>query len=263
MNVDFHLHTSASDGAHEPARIAAAAAEARLVRWAITDHDSMAGWRTVAGAPGLVPGVEVTGQADDREIHVVGLGIDPDDAAFAAFLAAIRATREQRMRALMTRLGIAERITLDELRVGAESVGRNHLARALVALGVATSFNDAFARHLGDEHLADTGLAPYPALADVCAAIRAARGVAILAHPGIYVSRQAVEALVAHGCDGLETAHPKLAPSLAGELRQMATRANLLQSCGSDLHVLGTRQPGEHRLSRAVLAPLIARLDAA
>nr|MBA3847971.1 phosphatase [Planctomycetota bacterium] len=97
MNVDFHLHTSASDGAHEPARIAQAAAEARLVRWAITDHDSVAGWRAVAGAPGLVPGVEVTGQTDDREIHVVGLGVDPDDAAFAAFLAGIRATREQRM----------------------------------------------------------------------------------------------------------------------------------------------------------------------
>ncbi len=263
MQVDFHLHTRASDGAHEPERIAQAAAEARLVRWAIADHDTVAGWRAVAGAPGLVPAVEVTGQADGREIHVVGLGIDPDDATFAAFLAGIRGTRELRMRALMVRLGIDGRITLDELRAGADSVGRNHLARALVRLEVATSFNDAFARHLGDEHLADTGLAPYPPLAEACVAIRAAGGVAILAHPGIYGSRQAVEALVAHGCDGLETAHPNLSPSLAGELRQMATRGNLLQSCGSDLHVLGARQPGECRLSRAVLAPLMARLDAA
>ena len=262
MRVDFHLHTRASDGAHDAARIAEAAASARLDRWAIADHDTVAGWRAVAGAPGLVPAVEVTAAEDGREVHVVALGIDPEDAALAGFLAGIRAVRERRATALIDRLGLGGKVGLDELREGADSVGRNHLARALVRHGIAASFSDAFARFLGDERLADAGLPPYPGVAAVGAAIRAARGCAILAHPGVYGSRQAAAALVERGCDGLETSHPNLSASLAGELRQYAARRGLLQSCGSDLHVIGPRQPGDHRLRPALLAPLIARLDA-
>src|SRR4051812_45829307 len=155
MRVDFHLHTSASDGAHDAARIAAAAVSARLDRWAIADHDTIAGWRAVAGAPGLVPAVEGTASEDGREGHVGGLGIDPEDAVFAAFLAANRAVRERRAAALIERVGLGGRVALDEVREGADAVGRNHLARALVRHGIATSFSDAFARFLGDERLAD------------------------------------------------------------------------------------------------------------
>lgn len=261
--VDFHLHTTASDGDHAPVEMAALAARAGLGRWAVTDHDTLAGWRRLEGSPGLVCGVEATAGAEDREIHIVGLGIDPGHAGLRTLLERTRAIRLERIAALLARLPAGVRRGLDAAAVkpaGADSVGRLHLARALARQGGVTGVREAFAMHLADEHTADAGLPPFPPLAEVAAEIRAAGGVAILAHPGAYRAIETASRLAA-GLDGVECAHPGLDPALQRGLLELCAARGLLVSLGSDTHRLSsTRRPGGVSLPADLLAPLLARL---
>lgn len=262
MRLDFHLHTTASDGLLSAAELLAAVRRARLEHWAVTDHDTLVNYRRMRSEAGIVAGVEVTAELDGREIHIVGLGVDADHVPFEEFLAGIRGTRECRLDAIIRVIGVD--VKIEQLRAGdCESLSRNHLARALVAVGKATGIADAFERFLGDDRQRHYGLPPYPHPKDAIAAIRGAGGVAILAHPGLYGSMDVVERLLAHGFDGLEIKHPRLAPGFARLLEECAQAKHLLASCGSDLHYIGPRQVGEWRLSRDQAAPLLARLQLA
>jgi len=263
MRIDFHLHTCLSDGMLEPRDLLAAVRHEQVEAWAVTDHDSLAGWRELRHEPGLIPGIEITSGVEGREVHVVALGIDPEDAALNAFLANIRLQRRERIAAVISRLPatVARQVTVADLEDGrAESLGRNHLARALVRRGGAVSMHEAFALYLGDEHIRDTGLPQFPPLRSCCEAIRAAGGVAILAHPGVYRSATLVAELLDQGCDGLEVAHPNLDPLLAEQLLALARSRKLLMSAGSDLHMLGARRPGTYGLTWQQLEPLADRL---
>ncbi len=266
MKVDFHLHTWCSDGALPPAEMLAAIRREGVESFAITDHDTCSGWRVLRGAHGLLPGVEVTSGHDHREVHIVGLGIDPDHPQLADLLARIRVIRVERMGALLARLPETLRrgLTVDDVRdrrPGAgESLSRNHLARALVQRGGISSVREAFDSWLGDEHLRDPGLPEFPPTSEVCAALHAAGGIALLAHPGIYRSMAVIEGLVAQGCDGLEAAHPHLDPTLGAGLRARGLELGWLFGVGSDTHVVGTRRPGQAVLEPALLAPLLDRL---
>jgi len=86
VRVDFHLHTTWSDGRLSPGELLEEVARGRLERWAITDHDTLGGSRELAGQPGLVPGVELSCWFEGREVHVAGLGVDPDVPELEAFL---------------------------------------------------------------------------------------------------------------------------------------------------------------------------------
>jgi predicted metal-dependent phosphoesterase TrpH len=261
--VDFHMHSTASDGDHAPAEMAAAAARARLSRWSLTDHDSLAGWRQIQGAPGLVCGVEVTASAEGREIHIVGLGIDPAHAGFAALLDGIRTMRMRRIDALLARLPPEVRRDLTAAQVKppeAEAVGRLHLARALTRSGGVASVRDAFDFHLADEHIADPELPQFPPVEQVTSAIRAAGGVAILAHPGVYRSIAVVGPLT-DSMDGIEGAHPGLTAELQSDVLELASLRGLLLSVGSDTHrISAVRKPGGAMLNPELLAPLMERL---
>ncbi len=256
--MDLHLHTSASDGTLEPQALAAAVRRQGVDLWAVADHDTLAGWRELAGQPGLVPGVEATAGADGREIHIVGLGIDPDHAGLADLLAGNRALRRRRIEVLISRLPakLAGGMTPDDVaRLGAprvpDSLTRLHLARALVARGCLCSTSRAFADYLGDEHAADAGLPQFPSVRATAEAIRAAGGLAILAHPGQHGSMPAIEALMAEGLDGLEVRHPGLDTTLAAAMDARAAETGWWCSAGSDLHYLGARRPGMCRLDAA------------
>jgi 3',5'-nucleoside bisphosphate phosphatase len=263
MRVDFHLHTMLSDGTLKPEALLAAVRQARLEQWAVTDHDTLAGFRALRGEAGLVPGVEVTAGLDGSEIHIIALGIDPDDAAFGEFLAAIRSLRRERLTGIIDGLGLSLKISLESLRrFGADSLSRNHLARELVAIGRVTSFAAAFDELLRDVHLREFNLPSYPSPSEAIKAIHAAGGVALLAHPGLYETYEKIVALLSHGFDGLEIKHPNLDPALGEQLDAHAREHDLLVSCGSDLHYLGARQPGEWRLPRERLAPLLERIGA-
>lgn len=273
MKVDFHLHTWCSDGAHDPIEMLHAIRHAGVESFAITDHDTCSGWRALAGTPGLLAGVEATAGHDHREVHIVGLGINPDQLILSTMLARVRVLREHRLGVLLARLpaDISRGLTVDDVRdrrsrggiIAGESLSRNHLARALVQRGGVANFRAAFDDWLGDEHMRDPALPEFPSIAEVTAAIRDAGGVAILAHPGMYKSVPVVEELMDAGCDGLEVEHPHLDPTFAGALRSRAVERGWLMSVGTDTHVLGSRRPGHCVLADHLLNPLLDRLGVA
>ncbi len=270
MLCDFHLHTHHSDGIIPPARLLAMVRHAGVEHFAVTDHDTLAGFAAMRGAAGLVAGVEMTAGLDGREIHLVGLGIDPDHQPFIAQLAGIRAIRLARLAALALRLpaAVGRGVTLAELQADrdyahVEAFGRLHLAKALVKRGGMASIQAAFAEHLGDDHTVDAGLPPYPHPRDCCRAIQGAGGVAILAHPGIYATVARVAEVLDCGCDGIELDHPNLAPAFAVELKALAGSRGLLASSGSDLHFPGSRKPGAWSLAGDGHAALLRRLGLA
>ena len=185
--IDFHLHTLISDGDLEPRALAALVMGAGVTRWAVTDHDAIDAWRALAGAPGLVPGVELSAALAGREVHIVGLAFAPDDAAFNALLADQQRLRRERIHRLAELIPAPWRRGLDVGALAAPpcvSPGRSHLARALArrvpgGMGSVSPWLD-------DRQLAAAGVNPFPSPAAACAAIAAAGGLAILAHPACY-----------------------------------------------------------------------------
>lgn len=271
MAVDFHLHTWCSDGAAAPRDLLAAIRRQGVTSFAVTDHDTCAGWRELAGEPGLVCGVEMTAGHDGREIHLVGLGIDPDAPVLKDLRSAIRRRREERLAAIILRLPerVRRNVSVDDLRdtrapTAGTTLGRNHLARALVARGGVPTIREAFTAWLADEHTADGTLPGFPPVREVADAIRAAGGVAILAHPGVYRDVDLIFALMAQGLDGLELAHPGLDPTIASTLCAAAAHQNWFGSVGTDLHWLGgARQPGQVDQRVPGLPELLDRLGVA
>lgn len=263
------MHTHHSDGQLAPRELLAAVRQQQVDHWAVTDHDSVRGWQALAAEPGLIPGVEITAGFAGREVHVVGLGIDPHHAELLTFLADIRALRLRRLTVLIARLpdDVKRGLTLqalctDPLARDSESFGRLHLARSLLRRGGVSSISNAFEHHLGDEHTTDFDLEPYPLPSEVSAVIHAAGGVAILAHPGVYSTFAVIEPLMAQGLDGLEVNHPNLDPNLQATLLSTAVARNWLISAGSDLHFLGARKPGAWSMDERH-RPLLDRLRVA
>jgi predicted metal-dependent phosphoesterase TrpH len=143
-----------------------------------------------------------------------------------------------------------------------DTLGRLHLAKALIRRGGVATISDVFAHYLGDEHTSDDVLEAFPTVAVTAALIRSSGGIAILAHPGIYKHLSMIKELVGCGLDGLEVNHPNLDPSLHAEMLTFAREQHLLISAGSDLHFLGRRRPGEWSMGDAHQA-LLERLVAA
>jgi len=243
VRVDLHLHTTCSDGALTPEELVAAANAGGLDAIAVTDHDTAVGVeraRTAAaatGRPRVVAGIELTCSLDGAEVHLLGYGIAPTHPSIAAFAergAALRRTRLVAMVAKLNALGVRVRVEDVEVPPGCASVGRPHLAKALVKRGAVPTFQEAFNRYL-----ADGGPAWIPSggppVAEGIAATREAGGVSVWAHPSLEDARQFPRAR-ALGLDGAETVRPRLEPTVSLALEQAAREAALLFGGGSDWH---------------------------
>jgi predicted metal-dependent phosphoesterase TrpH len=250
--VDLHTHTRRSDGVLEPAELVQQAAAAGVRILAITDHDSLAAFRELraAGAvpPGvrLLPGVEINAVAGgdegfwESELHVLGLGVDPDDDAFEAALAAQRAQRRHRFDRILARLrdlgmpvddAVASMPIADE-----DALGRPTVARALIATGHATSVEDAFRRWLGHglpAYVPRGGLGPRGAIE----AIRRAGGIPVLAHFAEAPTRIAtIRELVEAGLGGLEVYYRAWDLATVDAVGRVARELGLVATGGSDYH---------------------------
>jgi predicted metal-dependent phosphoesterase TrpH len=247
--VDLHAHTCRSDGLLEPSALVAAAAAAGVRTLAITDHDTLAGYRDLVapGAgplpPGLdvLPGVEINAMAGglnlpDGELHIVGLGVDSAHVAFEAALAEQRGGRRRRFERMAARLRAAG-LGVDAQLAGLDltrddALGRPTLARALVAAGIATSVQDAFARFVGrggPGYVPREGLGPVEAIR----AIRGAGGIPVLAHFSVAPSRRVLlRELMNSGLAGLEVHHRSFDAAVAAVARDLG----LLPSGGTDYH---------------------------
>lgn len=277
--VDLHTHSCHSDGALTPEALVALAATRRVGLLALTDHDTMAGCEAAARACrehgiDFVPGIELTCGHLEREIHVVGLTVDATHPALVAYLERVVAVRRARIAAIGARLAAAK-LTGDR-DVGAEVLEdakaadavptRTHVARRLVALGLARGLQEAFDKFLGRGRPGHVK-ADWPPMAEAVRAIRAAGGLAVLAHAHRYrFSNGQLDALCrdfrAAGGEGLEVGLAGLSPNDYARLARLARRHELAGSIASDFHEPGLpwRPLGRFAKLPDQVVPLLARL---
>ncbi len=248
--ADVHAHTTRSDGVLEPAELVRQAAEAGVRLFSITDHDNLAGYRELRGVAlplELVPGVEINAvtrglglQIPGGELHILGLGVDPDDEAFEAALASQRAARRTRFLATLERLreagiGVDAQVAALDLSRD-DALGRPTVARALIAAGHATSVEDAFERILGygmPGYVPRQGLGPVEAIH----AIRAAGGLASLAHFAEAPAHLALlRELAGEGLNGLESHHRSFDAAARDAVGTVARDLGLVETGGTDYH---------------------------
>jgi predicted metal-dependent phosphoesterase TrpH len=276
--IDLHTHSCHSDGTLAPAGLVALAAQRGVVKLALTDHDTTAGLaeaHAAAQATGMriIDGVEITAGWRGQEIHIVGLGIDPDAADLQAHLAGIVQLRRARISAIGARLARHPKLQQAGRDIAAQVLAqpcvptRAHLARALVAARLAGSTQDAFDRWLGR---GTAGHVPqeWPDIGSAIAAIRAAGGHAALAHAQRYkLSSGALGNLCGEfresGGAALEISLPSLSPNDHNRLARLARAHGLAGSAGSDFHEPGLpwRPLGRFAKLPQGIEPLHARLD--
>jgi len=252
--IDLHTHSTASDGTDTPEQLVAAAHRAGVDVLAITDHDTTGGWDAAAAAlPSgmrLVRGAEFscvspTGREERPvSVHLLGYLFDPAHPAIVAEQSRLRDERVVRL------ARITEKMTADGYPVDVESVfelvpegtsvGRPHLARALVAAGVVESVNDAFATllHNGSPYYVPKADTP---VERAIAMVRAAGGVAVFAHPlarrrGRVVEPSVIADLATVGLGGVEVDHPDHAQEDRELLRELAAAHDLVTTGSSDYH---------------------------
>ncbi|MCC7416411.1 MAG: PHP domain-containing protein [Acidobacteria bacterium] len=261
--IDLHTHTHASDGRLSPADLVACAARAGVTVLGVTDHDTVAGADAAAAAcrsAGLefVPGIEVTAARDDADVHVLGYFIDVHSAPLLDFLAQQRLRRIDRVRAIVARLaGLGMPLDADALVQPAiddasKSAGRPWVARAMVAAGYAASIDVAFGRWLGRGRPAYVPrLAASPS--EVTERLHAAGGLVSLAHPGLLRHDEWLPGLIDAGIDAIEAYHSEHDAAAASRYAELASRAGLLITGGSDFHgdnAHGAAAPGAATLPR-------------
>jgi predicted metal-dependent phosphoesterase TrpH len=247
MHLDLHLHSTCSDGSLAPRELVVTARKAGLDVIALADHDTVAGVEparaaaAAQGGIGIITAAEFTCELDGAEVHLLGYGFRSDAPGIAVVAGRAAETRRGRMAAMVERLralGVA--IQVEDVTVEPEcrSIGRMHLARALVRLHVAGSITDAFGRFIGDRAPAWVP-SRGPPVADAIAAINGAGGCAVWAHPSLEDARKfgQVKAL---GLWGVEALRPPLDPVSSSAMEASARAEGLFITGGSDWHG-GTR----------------------
>lgn len=277
--IDLHTHSTASDGTLTPAALVDLAAEKGLAAIALTDHD------TVAGVPAalargeergveVIPGVELGVQWEGHgSMHILGYCLPPEDGGLQEKLERLQRIRYQRAQQIVGKLnGLGVEISFEQVEeiAGGNSIGRPHVARALMDIGAVASVREAFERYLKEgrpAYVAREMLSPK----DAIAFIHSVGGVAVLAHPatlklGNESLGRTVEELKSEGLDGIEvvwSGHSRRQREAYGALAQ---RLDLLATGGSDFHgenkpdiQLGRGLHGNVEVPDSVLAALRAR----
>lgn len=274
--IDLHAHSSVSDGTQTPAQLVQAAADAGLGTIAITDHDATAGWEQAAAqAPSsgvtLIPGMELSTRLQFASVHMLAYLFDPTDAELVAETARIRVSRVTRAEEIVRRISADYDLTWEDVLAQTTpdaTVGRPHIADALVARGHAPSRSEAFAGILHWKHgYAHPHYAPDP-LTGV-RLIRGAGGVSVLAHPGTrgaedVMPPERLARLVDAGLFGLEIDHRENTPDAKKRLHELADRFGLAVTGSSDYH--GDGKPnrlGENTTAPEVLERIIAEASGA
>lgn len=267
--ADLHLHSACSDGTESPAQVMVAAHEAGLRTVALTDHDTTIGWDEAADAAAslgmtLLPGAEVSAKHRGVSVHVLAYLFDPAHPQLGDIMQQVREDRIGRAERLVGNLARDYDIAWDDVlaqRTGDATVGRPHIADALIAKGIVPSREAAFASLL---HPAGGYYVPHYAPSPLAAvrAINAAGGVAVIAHPagrGMLPVR-VLEELIAEGLAGFEIEHRENTDHGKRELRRLAAEHDLIVTGSSDYHGAGKpNRPGEHTTAPEMVERIIAR----
>lgn len=246
--VDLHVHSNKSDGTFTPSELVTMAIEKNLTALALTDHDTTDGLEELANAAAgkplaVVPGIELSTEYEGKDIHIVGLFIDPTQSDFRAHLKAFVESRDDRNRKMCANLQEAgipiSYEALQEANPGSV-ITRAHYGTWLLEHGVVSSVADAFSKYLGDHtpyFVPREKVTPQQAVS----LIQKAGGLAILAHPILYrMSRERLDILVRRlkevGLTGIEAIYATYNSREENQIRQLAIKYDLLLSGGSDFH---------------------------
>lgn len=241
--VDLHSHTTASDGALAPRDLVKLAARHGVRVLAVTDHDSVSGLPEAieeAAHHGIeiVPGLEINCDVPGSEVHVLGYCVDWQAQWFESFLAEQRAERTARVHRIverLTELGVP--LTAEEVFAICKegSPGRPHVAQAMIKRGYVKSVREAFDRYLksnGPANVPRRRLTPAAAVA----VLRKARGVPVLAHPGLADRDALIPDLVRAGLMGIEAYYAEHSAAQTSAYLEMCRRLDLVATGGSDYH---------------------------
>jgi 3',5'-nucleoside bisphosphate phosphatase len=268
--IDLHSHSIASDGELRPAEVAQLAHDAGVAVWALCDHDTVAGLADAGAAAArlglrLVPGIELSVYLDRKEVHVLGHFLDPAHPALREFEDRLAEHRRTRMTRIVERLrGLGVNVTERDVErlSGGKTIGRPHVARAIVERGYVATVKEAFDRFLGE------GMPAYVPrfrleVPDAVALVRAAGGTATIAHPAVSrLDARDLARLRAAGVDGVEVHHADHDPGTRERLLRVADDLGFVPTAGSDYHgatVAPDRHFGEVTMSPEDLARLEAR----
>jgi len=263
--VDFHSHTNESDGTLPPSELAAAMRTRGVEIFAITDHDSLGAYPKLgeaAGSAKIVTGIEINTTYRGNEVHVLGFGFPVDAPEIGTAIAANRDHRIRRAEKMIEQLAQAG-YELDVADVRAEaghadsSLGRPHVARALIRAGFVPDVETAFRTLLTagkPGYVPQTYMLPHEAVA----LVRRSGGVAVLAHPGRLKDESIIDELVNAGLAGLEVFYPTHSPSQIAHYRTIAASHGLVMTAGSDFHDLRYNPGGVGMdVDRSDIAPFL------
>jgi predicted metal-dependent phosphoesterase TrpH len=276
VRIDLHAHSTASDGTDTPAELVRNAGAAGLDVVALTDHDTTRGYaEAIAALPEgltLVTGAELSCRVDGVSMHLLAYLFDPEEPALLAERELVRDDRVPRAQGMVAKLNaLGVPVTWEQVKriAGDGSVGRPHVATALVELGVVPTVSDAFT----EGWLADGGRAfvekhetdPFEAIR----LVKAAGGVTVFAHPaaskrGRTVPEPTIAELAAAGLDGIEVDHMDHDEETRARLRGLAKELGLLTTGSSDYH--GSRKTcvlGEYVTDPEVYGEIVRRATGA
>jgi len=252
VTVDLHSHTTASDGRLSPSELIHLFGKRGLKTVAITDHDTTNGLeealKTKRAYPDmtLIPGVELSADSKDTEMHLLGYFLDYEDDSFQKTLSKFREGRVGRAMTMVKKLSdLGVKLKWERVLefAGDGAVGRPHIARTMIEMGYVASMSEAFDKYLG------RGMAVYAerdkfSPLDAIELIHSVNGLAVLAHPSWVDNLESqLPALVEAGLAGMEVHYSRYSSGLIAELESMANRFGLVSCGGSDYHA--NNDPGE------------------
>lgn len=237
---DLHLHTTMSDGVWSPDRLFNEIRERDLQLFSITDHDNIDAYPVPEDLrERCIPGLEVDSHHAGHTAHLLAYGIADKTSPLLQALSAQRSDRLQRMQRMLERintLGLA--IAIDDVVAQANStasLGRPHLARALLAKGHVASVQEAFDRYIADDGDGYVALERLTS-GEIIDLIHRSGGIAVIAHPMRLRDRAHIEELIELGVDGIEVIHPTASVDDEAHLRAIAAEHDLIVTGGTDFH---------------------------
>ncbi len=249
--ADLHTHTTHSDGALSPYEIVRKAHEAGLSAISIADHDNVAGldeaieWGKSLGVE-VITGLELSVTLGDKDVHLLAYFIDHKNQELLDYLTFFRRERLKRAERIVQKLNkinvpLKFESVLEQAGIG--SVGRPHIANALLDDGLTTTYHEAFEKYIGTGGPAfekKYQLSP----AQAFRLVSVAGGLSFLAHPGKYTNEAELVELIKNGLDGIEVIHPAHDEKLKNYYRGLVNQYFLLESGGSDFH--GGKKNDDH-----------------
>ena len=264
--IDLQLHTTCSDGVWSPERLYAEIRAKELECFSVTDHDTIDAYPVPADlASRCVPGLEVDTEHEGHTVHLLAYGVTDPECVLLTALRKQRDERVVRMKAIVERMrGLGVDITYEDVRAqvtGGGSVGRPHLARALLAKGVVSNIQEAFDKYLAD---GEKGFVKLKRLttADIVPMVHESGGIVVIAHPKRLREERHLAEIADLGVEGVEAVHPTADAAYQQHIIDFADARGLLVTGGTDFHAPETHPLPGIMFSRDRLERFLARVAA-